>query len=360
MRILITGSQGYIGSCLTRFLKAKSIDYVGVDTGFFREGVIGPPVKDPNTLAKDVRHLLPSDLDGVDVVVHLAGISNDPMNKLSAEAVYDPTRMYTKRLAQFCKEKSIRFIFASSCSIYGIGGSEYLDERSAVKPQTPYSLNKVQIESDLRSLADASFSPIALRFATIYGPSPRIRFDVFVNMLCGMAVSQRKIILNSDGMAWRPNLHILDACEAIFRAITSNHASGELLCVNVGDDSSNVRVIDVAHSIAATFPGLEVEYLRETSCADKTDLIRDRKIASTGHDVRTYRVSFAKIAKEFNGFRCMYSLDRGIRELLDYLRNIPLTEEKFRRREHYRLQQLEHLLDTKCITESLFWNSIDN
>ena len=216
--ILITGSSGYLGSVLFEYLEDAGYNCLGLDTGFFSDALLYPAPLAKTTI-KDVRYLTDDDLRGMDVVVHLAGISNDPMGKLDPSLIYDPTRLYSLNIAKMCKKLGVRFIFASSCSVYGIGGSTLLGESSFTNPQTFYSINKKQIEDDLQSISDKSFSPIALRFATVFGSSARIRFDVVVNMLVGMAVADKVITLNSDGKSWRPNLHIQDLCQSIKCAI---------------------------------------------------------------------------------------------------------------------------------------------
>ena len=194
--ILITGSKGYIGSFLTSYLKKKNYNILGVDIGFFRNCYLYKDKKKQETVYKDVRNITESDLKNIDVIVHLAGISNDPLNTLSSKTVYDPTRKYTFELAQKAKKLGIKFIFASSCSVYGATNNKLLlNEDSHPNPQTGYSLNKLQIEKDLEKIADKSFFPICLRFATIFGVSERIRFDVVINMLVGMAITTKKIIL---------------------------------------------------------------------------------------------------------------------------------------------------------------------
>ena len=226
-RILVTGSLGYLGSVLTSYLVEAGYDCMGYDTGFFKDSLLYPPPLTP-TVFRDARDITQSDLKHIDVVIHLAGISNDPMGKLDAASIYDPTRTYTFKIAKMCKKLGVKFIFASSCSIYGLGVDELLTEESQVFPQTGYSMNKLQVEEDLRSISDSSFSPISLRFATVFGNSPRIRFDVVINMLTGMAMANKTIVLNSDGKAWRPNLHILDLCMAVRCAIDLDYRRGEL------------------------------------------------------------------------------------------------------------------------------------
>ena len=352
-RVLVTGSLGYVGSVLTPYLEAAGIDCVGYDTGFFSGGLLYPP-SPAKTRLGDARDITDADLKDVDVLVHLAGISNDPMGKLNAASIYDPTRAYSLRIATLCKARRVKFIFASSCSIYGLGSDELLTESSPTHPQTPYSLNKLQIEEDLRRLSDSTFSPIALRFATIFGRSPRLRFDVVVNMLAGMAAVNGTLVLNSDGTAWRPNLHILDACQAVHRAIDFDYRGGELLVMNVGADANNLQVIEIAKIIQRVIPGCDLKFLAENPELDAEGLIRDRKVKA-GSDTRTYRVSFEKIQRTLPGFACAWSVERGVTELAALFRDLPLDREAFKRREFYRLQQLEYLYDQGYLSDDLRW-----
>jgi nucleoside-diphosphate-sugar epimerase len=352
-RVLVTGSTGYIGSVLTDYLTRHGLECVGYDTGFFLPCLLYPPSVQP-TVARDARDVTDIDLGGIDAVVHLAGISNDPMGKLDAARTYDPTRSYSLALAKRCKRLGVKFIFASSCSVYGVGGDELLSELSPTKPQTGYSLNKLQIEQDLQSIADASFSPIALRFATVFGLSPRLRFDVVVNMLTGLAVATKTIILNSDGRSWRPNVHILDACQAVRRAIELDYSAGELLVLNVGDDTNNLEIIDIAKTVQNSVPGCELRFLSENPELDKDDLIRDRKVKA-GVDTRTYKVSFAKIQRTIPGFKCQWSVARGVREMATRFSELSLSNEMFKRKGFYRLQQLEYLLDGGYLSDELRW-----
>jgi len=354
MKVLITGSQGYLGSVLTTVLGEVGHECIGYDTGFFRDSLLySPPVT--QTVFRDARDIKEADLRGVDVVVHLAGISNDPMGKLDAAKVYDPTRVYSLSIAKMCKKLGVRFIFASSCSVYGIGGSEQLTESSPTNPQTFYSLNKKQIEEDLCSISDRHFSPIALRFATVFGSSPRLRFDVVINMLTGMAVADRVIVLNSDGKAWRPNLHIMDACQSIRHAIEFDYSGDELMVLNVGSDENNMQVLDIARTVQRIVPGCELKFLSENPNLDKEGLIRDRKVKQAGADTRTYKVSFEKIRRVFPGFKCEWNVERGVRELVDRLTALSLTLDLFKRREFYRLQQLEFLYQEQLLSDELRW-----
>jgi len=352
-KILVTGSLGYIGSVLTPYLEERGFKCVGYDTGFFKDSLLYAP-KETETILKDARDIDESDLKGINTVVHLAGISNDPLKKLDAKRVYDPTREYSFNIAKLCKKLGIKFIFASSCSVYGIGGDEFLTEESEVHPQTGYSLNKLQIEEDLRSIGDKDFSPIALRFATAFGLSPRIRFDVVVNMFAGMAFTNKEIILNSDGAPWRPNLHILDFCEAVRRAIELDYKNGELLVMNVGDESNNLQVIQIAKTVAAAVPGCEVKFLAENPDLDKEGLIADRKVKS-GVDTRTYKVSFAKIKRILPGFKCEWSVERGVKDMVVLFQKIDLMKEVFKNKGFYRLQALEYLHENGFLSDDLRW-----
>jgi len=354
MKVLVTGSQGYLGSVLTGVLAESGHDCIGYDTGFFRESLLYPPPP-TQTVFRDARIITEENLQGVDVVVHLAGISNDPMGKLDAAKVYDPTRVFSLDIARMCKKLGVRFVFASSCSVYGIGGNEKLTESSATNPQTLYSLNKQQIEEDLRTISDKNFSPIALRFATVFGSSPRVRFDVVINMLTGMAVADGVIVLNSDGEAWRPNLHIMDVCESIKRAVELDYLGGELLILNVGSDENNLKIIDIARTIQRVVPGCELKFLSENPDLDKEGLIRDRKVKQAGGDTRTYQVSFEKIRKVFPGFRCEWNVERGVKEMVERFTALSLNHETFKRKGFYRLQQLEYLHGNGYLSDDLFW-----
>ena len=352
-RILVTGSLGYLGSVLTESLVNNGFDCIGYDTGFFMNSILYQP-SITKTILRDARDITEADLKSVDVVVHLAGISNDPLGKLDASLIYDPTRIYTYSIAKLCKKLGVRFIFASSCSVYGLGKDEFLNELSPTYPQTLYSLNKLQIEEDLRSISDKDFSPIALRFATVFGPSPRIRFDVVVNMFTGMAMANKTIILNSDGLSWRPNIHIQDLCQAVQTAIDFDYVGEDLLVLNVGDDENNLKVIEIAKIIQRAIPGCELKFLTENPELDKEGLIRDRKIKN-GNDTRTYKVSFEKIRKILPNFQCKWSVEQGVKEMVTLFDKISFTNDIFKSRGFYRLQELEYLYENGYLSDNLRW-----
>lgn len=352
-RVLIVGSQGYLGSKLTEYLKGYNYQCLAMDTGFFKDGVIISSDLMP-TIKKDARLIVEDDLHKIDAVILLAGISNDPFGHLSSEQIYDPTRDYALNIAIMCKKLGIQFIYPSSCSVYGAANEGFLSEESKTNPQTPYSINKLQVEEGLSSIADESFSPIALRFGTVYGLSPRIRFDVVINMLCGLALTTKKVTLNSNGKAWRPHLHIEDVCEAIRCCIDWNPNFGKLTILNVGRNEDNFKIIDIAKIIHANVAGSELNYLGKNINDIDGDLVRDRKIQD-GVDTRSYRVSFDKIYKTLPNFKCKWRVEKGIVDLLNKLKEIKLNSQIFNQREFYRLQQIEFLHKENYISDELFW-----
>jgi len=349
-KILIIGNQGYLGTRLTDYLLNEGYEVTGSDVGFFKNGIMHEP-KMVKMLKCEARNIEESDIIGYDVIILLAGISNDPFGNLTTELIYDPTRQYAKKIAQLCKKNKIRFIFPSSCSVYGLGAEFAIDETGPTTPQTPYSLNKLQIEEDLKSISDDSFSPIALRLATVYGMSPRIRFDLVINMLCGMAITEKKIKLNSNGLAWRPHLYIDDVCEAFKCCIEWDYNGGELMILNVGHQTNNKRIIDVA-KIISNLTNIQVEYLKSSN--EETDLFKDSKI-NNGVDNRNYQVNFDKIENTLPGFKIKWSVEKGIEQLIKDLIHYKLTSDQFKTRDFYRLQQLAYLFENDKIDSNLLW-----
>ncbi len=352
-KILIVGSQGYLGSCLMGYLSRHGFQCKGVDTGFFKDGVL-THIANEDVVKKDARLIVKNDLKGYDGLILLAGISNDPFGNMSSEQIYDPTRDYALNIALMCKQLNIQFIYPSSCSVYGAGNDGFLSEESKTNPQTPYSVNKLQVEEGLSALADKNFSPIALRFGTVYGISPRIRFDVVINMLCGLALTTNKVTLNSNGKAWRPHLHIEDVCQSFQCCLNWNPSKGELIVLNVGQNKDNFQIIDIAKIIHTNVGSSELNYLDGTEDCDGNDLVKDRKIQD-GVDTRSYKVSFDKIQETLPGFKCKWTVESGIKNLLDELKKINISKDIFNKREFYRLQQIEFLHQKNQIDDNLFW-----
>jgi len=231
--------------------------------------------------------------------------------------------------------------------VYGYSENE-LNEDALPNPLTGYSLNKVQIEQDLAELSDANFSPIALRLATVFGSSPRMRFDIVINMLCGMATSQKKVMLNSNGEAWRPHVSIEDVCEAFRCCIDWEYSGGKLLVLNVGRNDNNLRIIDVAKVIQERVDGCKLNFLDQGSSAKENQLVKDSKIQD-GVDKRNYRVNFDRIHNELPGFESLWSVPLGVEKLLSDLNFWMLDEVKFKQRDFYRLQQMSFLYETDQI-----------
>ena len=358
--ILVTGGSGYIGSVLCPYLIRLGYKVTSLDTNYFSKNTncqlgIDDPLSTSDQikyLSCNMHHFSEEFLDGIDAVVHLAGISNDPMLQFDSSIVYDPTRLYSYYIAKLCKARNIRFIFASSCSIYGFNDSQLVTEDSTPNPQTGYSLNKLQIESDLRLLADHSFSPIALRFATIFGPSPKIRLDIVINMLVGLALSTKKITLNSDGSSWRPNLHILDACQSISCALQSSISSPDLTVINVGDEINNKKILDIAELIS-TITDSPIEFLNSSDQSSSSALVRDRKVS--GRDTRSYSVDFSRIRQIFPQYKTGFSIETGIHDLIQFFESNNFSSTDFCNTGFYRLQHLESLLTNKKLDSNLFW-----
>ena len=228
-----------------------------------------------------------------------------------------------------------------------------LDEDSNVNPQTGYSLNKYQIEKDLEDLADKNFSPVALRFATVFGPSPRLRLDIVINMLTAMAFVNKNITLNSDGKSWRPNLHINDLCKSIYLTIKTDINNGKLTVLNVGQEANNMRIIDIAHIIQNIIPDTKLSFLQKDPNLDKHGLIRDRKIS--GKDNRTYKVNFSRIEKVLPGFKCDFSIHDGVLDLVNWYKKEKINDKHINSKHFYRLQHLETLLNKSFLSEDLRW-----
>ena len=356
-KILISGCGGYLGSYLIPFLLEKEeYEIQGYDIGFFKEcNLFKNKLFYDQIKFKDANDFNLSDIEKSDVVIHLAGISNDPLNKLTSETVYDPTRHYTLKIAKMCKSLNKKFIFASSCSVYGAAKTNnFLTETSPTSPQTGYSLNKLQIEEDLESIADFIFHPICLRFATVFGVSSRIRFDVVINMLVGMALTQGEIKLNSDGEAWRPHLYIEDACSAILHFINYNKKNNDKISIiNIGRNDNNLKIIDIAKIIQEMIPKTKIKFLNNSKENLKEQLFVDRKIKE-GRDSRTYKVLFDQSENKF-GFKCKYTVKDGISRMIDDFTKLKFDNKMFKFKGFYRLQHLESLYEKNLIDNNLKW-----
>ncbi len=338
MRVLLTGSEGYLGCLLGPELIRDGHDVVGVDTGFYRNGWLYRGVdRTVYTLDQDVRLLTVDDLRGFDAVVHMAELSNDPLGDLIGDITYDVNHKGSVRLATVAKQAGVeRFVYMSSCSVYGVADG-VVDERSAVHPQTAYAVCKGLVERDVAALADDGFSPTFLRNATAFGASPRMRFDIVLNNLSGLAWTTGEIAMTSDGSPWRPLVHALDIGKAIRCTLAAPREAVHAEVFNVGSDGQNYQVRDIAERVAHAFPGCSTSF------------------GEQGADNRSYKVDFGKISRQLPGFSCDWDADRGAQQLADVFRSIDLDVETFTGRGHTRLKQLEHLLRTKQVDPELFW-----
>ncbi|MGD9879103.1 MAG: NAD-dependent epimerase/dehydratase family protein [Reyranella sp.] len=342
-RVLVTGADGFIGSVLTPQLVEAGLDVVGLDTGFYRAQLLYHDGKDrPATLTRDVRRIVPADLEGFDAVVHLAELSNDPLCEHDPKKTYEINHLGSVALARAVKEAGVpRFVYTSSCSVYGAGGDEMKTEESALDPQTAYAHCKMLVERDVQALADDRFSPTFLRNATAFGASPRIRFDIVLNNLAGLAWTTGRITMTSDGTPWRPLVHVEDICSAIIAVLRAPRANVANQILNVGDNDNNYRVSEIAEAIGRAFPNCKIEF------------------GSNAGDNRSYRVSFDKITRVLPGFRCQWNADRGARQMRALFEHIAMDERDFNAAPFTRLRELKRLLDTGQIDSDFYWRPND-
>jgi nucleoside-diphosphate-sugar epimerase len=330
IRILVTGHLGYIGTVLVPRLQRAGHYIVGCDSDLYERCTYdsGGQIAEVPGLAKDVRDILPRDLAGFDAVVHLAALSNDPLSDLDSEVTYDINHQATIRLAKMAKESGIRrFVFASSCSSYGLSQSELIDEQGALNPVTPYGQSKVWSERDMSRLADDNFHPTYLRLATAYGLSPRLRFDVVLNNLVGSAVTSQVIRLQSDGSAWRPIVHVADIASAFLAVLQAKEEDVSNQAFNVGQTSHNYTIREIAEVVAQVVPKARVEFAR-----------------NAGPDKRSYRVNFEKITKIVPGFKPIWDVKKGAEQLYAAFLASRLTREAFEGSRFLRIRQVKELV----------------
>ncbi|SFB35963.1 NAD-dependent epimerase/dehydratase family protein [Cellulomonas marina] len=338
MRILVTGTEGYLGCLLAPTLVEAGHQVVGLDTGYYKQGWLyqGVPLT-VETLAKDIRDVTEADFEGVDAVVHMAELSNDPLGDLLGEITYQVNHQASVHVATTAKRAGVeRFVYMSSCSVYGVADGT-VDETSRVNPQTAYAVCKSLVERDLAPMADDSFSPTFLRNATAFGASPRMRFDIVLNNLSGLAFTTGEIAMTSDGTPWRPLVHGLDIAKAIRAVLDAPREAVHNQVLNVGSDAQNYQVREIAETVAAAFPGCKLSF------------------GEPGADNRSYKVNFDKIGDVLPGFTCDWDAARGARQLAEVFSRIQLDAETFTGRGHTRLKQLQHLLDTRQLDDSLRW-----
>lgn len=343
MRVLLTGHKGYIGSVMTPMLIESGHDVVGLDSDLYRKCTYGDEngiTKIPEVI-KDIRDIEISDLEEFDAVIHLAGFSNDPLGDFIPELTAEINHAASVRLASLAKEVGVkRFIFSSSCSNYGAAGQDWVDEQSGLNPVTPYGISKVRVEEDVMRLADSNFTPTFPRSATAFGVSPRLRFDLVLNNLTAWAFTTGKVHLKSDGMAWRPIVHIEDISRA-FLAIL--HSSSDLVhnqVFNIGRTQENYRIRQLAEIVRDTVPGSEVEFAEGASV-----------------DERCYRVKCDKIAQILPEYKPQWDARKGAQELYQSFIKFGLTLDDFEGPRYKRLAHLKQLMNGGILDETCRWVS---
>jgi nucleoside-diphosphate-sugar epimerase len=342
MRVFVTGVNGYIGAVLAPYLIDRGLTVVGLDSGYYRDGWLFSDNAhmrvQPLTLNKDLRDISTADLESCDAVAHLAELSNDPLGQNDPRVTHEINHRGSVSLAESARRCGIRrFVYTSSCSVYGAGTGDFLDETAAANPQTAYAECKVLVERDVGRLAGADFCPVFLRNATAYGPSPRMRFDIVINDLSAMAYTRRRIAMLSNGSPWRPVVHVEDICEAVYRSLIAPEEAVRGKVFNVGQNSENYRVRELAQIVSEEFPGCELS------------------VGPGGGDNRSYRVNFDRIHRELPGFACRHTARDGARQLRQVFERIEMSPETYQFRAFTRLKQLKYLQATRQVDADLRW-----
>ena len=341
MRVLVTGHNGYVGTVMMPMLLEAGHDLVGLDTNLYHGSTFGEDSgkRDFVEIQKDIRDIEISDLEGFDAIIHLAGLSNDPLGDLNPDLTYDINHRASVRLAKLAKEAGVgRFIFSSSCSNYGAAGQDFLDENSEFNPVTPYGRSKVMVEQDVAPMADENFCPTFLRSGTAYGVSPRLRFDLVLNNLTAWAYTTGRVFLKSDGRAWRPIVHIEDMSRAFLAVL---HAPREKVfneAFNVGRTEENYLIRDLATIVAEVVPNSEVEFANQAFT-----------------DKRNYRVDSNKLKNTLPEYQPVWTAKKGAEELFEAYQRVQITAEEFEGSRYRRIHHIKSLLADGRLSEELRW-----
>lgn len=344
MRVAVTGHNGYIGSVMVPFLQKAGHEIIGLDTYLYEGCTFGDEVPDVPSIRMDLRDVDASVLVGFDAVIHLAALCNDPLGNMNPGSTYDINHHASVKLAAAAKSAGVpRFLFASSCSLYGLAGDEMLTEEAPFNPITPYGESKILAERDIRPLASNDFSPVYFRNATAYGVSPRLRCDIVVNNLVGYAFTQGDVLIQSDGSPWRPLVHIEDISRAFLAGLEAPRDAIHNQGFNVGRNEDNVRVREIADMVKAVVPGCTIRYAE-----------------GGGPDPRSYRVDCTKITRMLPAFQPQWTVMKGVEELYAAYREAGLTAEQFQGNRYLRLKQIKKLQDEGRLDDDLRWQHSDS
>jgi nucleoside-diphosphate-sugar epimerase len=341
MRVLVTGHKGYIGTVMVPMLQQAGHDVVGIDSDLYSQCTFGKGFDEIEHMEKDVRHVEASELEGFNAIIHLAGLSNDPLGDLNPDLTMEINHQASVRLAKLAKEVGVeRFLFSSSCSNYGAAGENLIDETGAFNPVTPYGVSKVKVEQDVAKLGDDKFCPVFFRSATAYGVSPRLRFDLVLNNLVAWAYTTGKVHIKSDGTPWRPIVHIEDISRAFTAVLPAPRDVVFNQAFNVGVIDENYRVSELADIVKETVPGCEIEYAKDA-----------------GPDKRCYRVDCSKLPSMVPEFKPQWTARKGAQELYDSFKETDLCLEDFEGPKYKRISHIKKLIDEGRLDNSLFWST---
>ncbi len=322
-------------------LVAQGHEVVGFDSDLFTNSTFGEGIQEITEVKKDIRDVEASDLEGFEAVLHLAGLSNDPLGNLNPNLTYEINHLASVRLAELAKQVGVpRFVFSSSCSNYGAGGEDWLTEESAFNPVTPYGISKVRTEQDVTKLADDNFSPTFLRNATAFGVSPRLRFDLVLNNLVAWAFTTGRVYIKSDGSPWRPIVHIGDISRAFIAVMNAPREVIHNQAFNVARNEDNYRIRELADIVQETVPGCKIEYAEDA-----------------GPDKRCYRVNASKIREAIPEFQPQWDARKGAQELYKAYKEVGLTLEEFEGPRYQRIAHIKQLLSNGKLDDTLRWKT---